>query len=108
MLEKLLIEQCIVEWNQQVLQKSKLRTHITFKHIFVTETNVMQTLSKYRRSCLAQFRLGILPFIIETGRYTPVYDNLISILKRTEKDIHLRDYVRHTIWDYVKVKFILF
>ena len=68
------IEQFIVEWNQQLLQKTKLRTYVTFKHVFATETYVMQTLSRSRRSFLAQFRLGILPLEIETGRYTPIYD----------------------------------
>ena len=34
--------------------------------------------------------------------------SMISILKRTKNDIHLRDYVRHAIWDNVKMKFISF
>ena len=65
---KALIEQFIVEWNQQMLQKPKLRTYVTFKHVFATETYIMQTLSRSRRSFLVQFRLEILPLEIKTGR----------------------------------------
>ena len=57
-----------------MLIKLELRTYINFKDSFNTEIYVKQTISKSRRSFLAQLRLGIMPLEIETGRYTPIYD----------------------------------
>ena len=39
-------------------------------------------MSRSRRSLLAQFRLGILPLEIETGRYTPIYDKNTKLNKK--------------------------
>ena len=41
---------------------------------FGTETYVSQTLSRSRRSYLAQLRLGVMSLEIEICRYTPTYD----------------------------------
>ena len=67
-------EQFIIEWKHHMLIKPKLRTYVNFKDSFNTEIYVKQTISRSRRSFLAQLRLGILPLEIETGRYTPIYD----------------------------------
>ena len=48
----------------------KLRTYRTFKTVFETEEYVKLNLCKSERSHLAQFRCGILPLRIETGRYS--------------------------------------
>ncbi|CAC5400852.1 unnamed protein product [Mytilus coruscus] len=56
-------------WNDNIQQVPKLRTYITFKSAFNQEQYVKINLSKVERSHLAQFRCGILPLRIETGRY---------------------------------------
>ena len=52
-----------------VTKVSKLRTYTTFKDNFETEQYVLLNLNKRERSLLAQFRCGILPLRVETGRY---------------------------------------
>jgi hypothetical protein len=42
---------------------------VTFKSVFKTEDYLLIDLKKNDRSLLAQFRCGILPLRIETGRY---------------------------------------
>ncbi len=42
---------------------------MTFKSVFKTEDYLLIDLKKNDRSLLAQFRCGILPLRIETGRY---------------------------------------
>ena len=49
-------------------KKPKLRTYILFKEKFETEWYVQHSLSRKARSLLAQFRCGVLPLKIETGR----------------------------------------
>ncbi|CAC5394901.1 unnamed protein product [Mytilus coruscus] len=56
-------------WNDNIQQVPKLRTYITFKSAFNQEQYVKINLTKVERSHLAQFRCGILPLRIETGRY---------------------------------------
>ena len=51
------------------MKKPKLRTYITFKDEFAVEEYVKFNKSRHARSLLAQFRLGILPLKIETGRF---------------------------------------
>jgi len=48
---------------------AKLRTYKCFKTVFGTEKYVILNITKRERSTLAQFRSGILPLRIETGRY---------------------------------------
>jgi hypothetical protein len=57
------------EWKQEVLKKPKLRTYITFKENINTEDYVQSYMSHHARSLFAQFRHGILPIKIETGRF---------------------------------------
>ena len=56
-------------WSRDVQTQPKLRTYRTFKHMFKCEDYVTMDLKKHERSLLAQFRCGILPLRIETGRY---------------------------------------
>ena len=56
-------------WVDSVQNVPKLRTYIKFKTEFRTESYAMFNLTKCERSMLAQFRCGILPLRIETGRY---------------------------------------
>ena len=57
------------EWSANLINKPKLRTFVLFKEHFETEDYVKINCSKYKRSLLAQLRIGILPLEIETGRY---------------------------------------
>ena len=57
------------EWNQKLLSVPKLRTHRTYKTSYNVEKYVLMNLSRRQRSILAQYRIGILPLRVETGRY---------------------------------------
>ena len=56
-------------WKESLPQKPKLRTYVKFKENIYTESYVKNCVHRRRRSLLAQFRLGILPLHIETGRF---------------------------------------
>ena len=48
---------------------NKLRTYRTFKSIFETEEYVKVIMPRSHRSAYAQFRCGVAPIRLETGRY---------------------------------------
>ena len=50
----------------------KLRTYSTFKEYYDTEPYVCKVYNRAHRSLVSQFRCGILPIKIETGRYTQI------------------------------------
>ena len=56
-------------WRSEVERYPKLRTYRLFKTSFKCEHYLLLNLQRNQRSVLAQFRLGILPLRIETGRY---------------------------------------
>ncbi|MCG8049515.1 MAG: reverse transcriptase family protein, partial [Candidatus Thiodiazotropha endolucinida] len=56
-------------WPDKVRTSPKLRTYITFKTSYETENYVKMNLQRNERSILAQFRCGVLPLRIETGRF---------------------------------------
>ena len=56
-------------WNSEISNIPKLRTYALFKTAFGRENYVVLDMPKQLRSILAQFRCGILPLRIETGRY---------------------------------------
>ena len=59
-------------WNNIRHQKVKLRYYNLFKSEINPEKYVVCNLTKSQRSLYAQFRSGILPLAIETGRFTNV------------------------------------
>lgn len=63
-----------IEWRESVLSKPKLRTYKEFKFDFCVERYVLNNIPKYKRSIFAQFRCGILPLHIETGRFVNIKD----------------------------------
>ena len=67
--EERLLEIHKLNWANRIQTLPKLRTYKQFKSEYCTEKYVLSTLSKTERSHLAQFRCGILPIRIETGRY---------------------------------------
>ena len=58
----------------QINTKPKLRIYKEVKNSIVTEPYLLSFLPKHVRSIFAQFRLGILPLHIETGRFVNIYD----------------------------------
>ena len=84
--ENRLIDNYVTKWKTTVEKTSKLRTYIMFKDIFEPETYI-KCMSRRRRSRMAQFRTGILPLEIETGRYAPIfYKTLKKNRKRTANE----------------------
>jgi len=53
----------------EINSKQKLRTFRLFKDNVSTEGYVKHSVHRKKRSLMAQFRLGVLPLKIETGRY---------------------------------------
>jgi hypothetical protein len=59
-------------WKTNVNNVSKLRSYILFKKEMSLEPYVYKVINRAHRSILAQFRSGILPLKIETGRFTNI------------------------------------
>ena len=56
-------------WPAKTLSVPKLRSYVTYKTTYCPEKYVTLNLKRNERSVLAQFRCGILPLRVETGRY---------------------------------------
>ncbi len=56
-------------WSNDVLKFSKLDLLADVKNSFGTEKYLEMDLDRYDKSLLSQFRYGILPIAVETGRY---------------------------------------
>ncbi len=69
MVKKKLLDIYVEKWNSDVQRKPKLCTYNIFKTEFELENYVKLNLNRKNRSLLAQFRLGVLPLRIETGRF---------------------------------------
>ena len=80
------------EWNEKLHTVSKLRTYVTFKSNYETETYLKLNICKAERSHLAQFRCAVLPLKIETGRFLGlnVEDRLCQVCDQNavENEIH--------------------
>ena len=68
------IELMSIEWKNYILTKPKLGTYKEIKKNFVVEPYVTNNVTKHHRPIYAQFRCGILPLHIETGRYANIRD----------------------------------
>ena len=67
--KQLLYDMYMRDWSHKIQTVSKLRTYRTFKTSYHVEKYVLMNLNRRERSILAQFRIGILPLRVETGRY---------------------------------------
>ncbi|KAK6171961.1 hypothetical protein SNE40_018378 [Patella caerulea] len=56
-------------WHVKLSNSPKLRTYAVFKNEFKTENYLVFNLPRNERSILAQFRCGVLPLRVETGRF---------------------------------------
>jgi hypothetical protein len=85
-------ENMLATWHQEIRNKPKLRTYVKFKRNIETETYVKSFLGRQNRSLLAQFRIGILPLKIETGRFTntPLDARICNLcnLNEIENEMH--------------------
>ena len=59
----------VTDWANKVNSQPKLRTYKTFKSTYQRENYLLCNLDRSTRSLYVQFRFGILPLRIETGRY---------------------------------------
>ena len=57
------------KWKEDIPSKAKLRVYRTLKENYGVEEYVAMNLDRGDRSFLAQFRMGILPIRVETGRF---------------------------------------
>jgi len=58
-----------LHWDTEVSQYRKLRTYVIFKKECKEELYLSLGLTRRERSLLAQYRLGVLPIRLETGRF---------------------------------------
>ena len=74
------------EWRDEIVSKPKLRTYRLFKNELCSENYLYVCRNKRQRSLLAQFRLGILPLFVETGRYinVPLEDRICKLCSCNE------------------------
>ena len=59
-------------WKNEIRNVSKLRTYCLFKENFETEPYVYKIHDRRKRSLISQFRCGILPLKVETGRFSQI------------------------------------
>ncbi len=69
-----------VEQKNVLPTKPKLRTYVKFKENICTEDYVKHCTSRRKRLLIAQFRIGILPLHIETGRFRDIIDERVCWL----------------------------
>ena len=67
-----LLENFNRKWENDIKSTPKLRTYCTFKTQFQAEPYIFKIHNRRERSLLSQFRCGILPLKIETGRYNQI------------------------------------
>ena len=60
------------KWKVDVLNVPKLRTYVLFKNSYKTEPYLSVLRNRRHRSMMAQFRCGILPLRVETGRFMSI------------------------------------
>ena len=67
-----------------------VRTYNQIKQFFAVEPYLLNNLPKHQRSALAQIRMGILPLLIETGRYQniPEQNRLCVTCEKIESEFH--------------------
>ena len=72
----------------EMLKKPKLRTFCLYKDDASTEDYVMKLMCRRERSLFAQFRHGILPLKVETGRFKniPVHNRICELCAQDVED----------------------
>jgi hypothetical protein len=70
--KKILFENDCNIWQREVISVPKLRTYVLYKDSYFKEHYVSLIHNRGHRSAIAQFRCGILPLSIETGRFNAI------------------------------------
>ncbi|CAC5405575.1 unnamed protein product [Mytilus coruscus] len=87
-----LMDICATKWHTDLSNFPKLRTYRTFKSTYSTETYIKLNLKRRERSVLDQFRCGILPLRLETGRFVgePEYQRICRMCDsgNIENELH--------------------
>ena len=87
-----ILENHKIDWSNKLQTVSKLRTYRGFNSEYTTEKYLLANMTKLEKSHFAQFRCGILPLRVETGRYSglSVHERTCTICtsNATEDDIH--------------------
>ena len=90
--ENKLLENHKIDWSNKLQTVSKHRTYREFKSEYTTEKYLLANMTKLEKSHFAQFRCGILPLRVETGRYSglSVHERTCTICtsNATEDEIH--------------------
>ena len=80
------------KWKADVLTVPKLRTYVLFKNSYETEPYVSVLCNRWHSSVMAQFRCGILPLRVETGRFLSIPSEyrlcLLCETPNTEDETH--------------------
>jgi len=71
-LKQIWIKKDLELWKSEVVKMPKLRSYVQFKKEYSPEPFIFKVLNRGHRSIIAQFRSGILPLSLETGRYTNI------------------------------------
>ena len=71
------------EWTADVKSKPKLRKNEIFKTDLQAANYLQSFMPKFKRSLFAQFRTGVLPLCIETGRYHLTKDPKSKIIENS-------------------------
>ena len=82
------IEKYKEKWKSEITNKPKLRSYQNWKKEYETEKYIALNLSRQERSFIAQFRGGVLPIRIETGRFQriPVEDRICELCGQEVED----------------------
>ena len=79
----------VEEWQNNIESKPKLRLYKELKQEFTVESYVIRNIPKNIRSIFAQFRIGILPLHIETGRFVNIVDSQTGRYRKTNVEERL-------------------
>lgn len=103
------------EWLTNLLYKPKLRNYRLIKESLECEPYVAVNLDRTDRSFLAQYRMGILPIAVETGRFRNVaLENRVCVVchsGQVEDEEHLLEScqayldLRENLYRYISTKF---
>ena len=89
------------EWNEKLHNVSKLRTYVTFKSKYESETHLKINIWQAERSHLAQFRCAVFPLKIETGRFSElsIEDRSAQVCEQNTVENEIQSVLHCTLYD---------
>jgi hypothetical protein len=73
--KRILRDKMHIEWEESIQCCRKLNNYMYFKHVGDDEIYIHRYMNRRSRKILAMFRLGILPLMVEAGRYCRIKDD---------------------------------